>query len=79
LVIWAVDARLDSSRSAVRRAGRSLNNGRSAADVAVAASAAHVAAAASPAVGAAADVAAVGVRRSAMIMRRIPELARSRL
>jgi hypothetical protein len=34
LVIWAVDARLDSSRSAVRRAGRSLNNGRSAADVA---------------------------------------------
>ena len=26
LVIWAVDAKLGSSRSAARRAGRSLNN-----------------------------------------------------
>jgi hypothetical protein len=72
LVIWAVDARLDSSHSAARRAGRSLNNGHLAAVGPAAASVGDVAAA-SPAVGAAAvwavvgavaDVAAVGVRRS---------------
>ncbi len=73
LAIWAVDVGLDSSRNAARRAGRSLNNGRSAAVAAAVASAAVAAAVASAAVdvaavdvaaadAAAADAAAVGVR-----------------